>query len=186
MSIEIPCAVADCGASSNADNGLPFRCDAHKGVEPTRADTVSFCPQCFADDHGGSWGSGVLPGGHCINCGAGGAIAMPKWAVESIRQNASWVGRRYYPGSEDKEILDERKALLSLVETFPGREVMQARKYEAGADLANGEWVDEVGRWEIRQNTASGYMSTIVEASSRDEAMEKSRFLLRYVPEPKK
>lgn len=139
------------------------------------SDLTNFCPQCFADDDGGSWGVGTI-GGHCLNCGAGGAIQIPKWAVESIRQNASWVGRRYYPQDEDREIYDERKALLDLVKVFPGREVMQARKFE------DGEWVDDVGRWTIRQNTPSGYMSTTVQAASREEAMEASRYHLRYMP----
>lgn len=29
--ITIPCGVSGCCADSNADHGLPFRCDAHKG-----------------------------------------------------------------------------------------------------------------------------------------------------------
>jgi len=143
-----------------------------------RFEQVSFCPQCFADDYEGSWGAGVLPGGHCINCGAGGAIPMPRWAVEQIRQSASWVGRRYYPGDEDREIEAERRALLATVTTFPGRVAEPARTLEGR------EWVLEPGHWTVKQYLTDGRsISTTVKADSADEAIEKTRYALRYVPE---
>lgn len=37
-----------------------------------------------------------------MNCGSGGLVPMPEWAVSSIRFQASWVGKRYYPHDEDR------------------------------------------------------------------------------------
>jgi hypothetical protein len=143
---------------------------------PDRMALVSFCTRCFADDHGGSWGAGVMDGGHCLNCGAGGAISLPRWAVEEIRRSASWVGRRYYPQSEDIEIHEERCALLALVPSFPGRTARPAKRIE------QGERVPDEGRWEVEQTFPKGCISSTVEASSAEEAIEKTRFGMRYVP----
>jgi hypothetical protein len=88
------------------------------------SDLTLFCPQCFADEGSGSWDHHVIrhdAGGHCTNCGNGSCIQIPKWAIDSIRQQASWVGKRHYPHDEDRERYVERQALLSLVVTFPGR-----------------------------------------------------------------
>lgn len=80
----------------------------------------NFCPQCFADGESGSW-EHVVIGDHCTNCGAMGTVRLPVWAITSIRSQASWVGKRYYPNKEDLEIFQERADLLTLVKEFPGR-----------------------------------------------------------------
>lgn len=57
----------------------------------------AFCTRCFAD-YNKEW----MQSNHCINCGSGGSlILLHIWAVESIRKNASWVGKRFYPDKED-------------------------------------------------------------------------------------
>lgn len=95
-----------------------------------------FCVCCFADDHSGSWGETTIPNvGFCSNCGAGGGlIHIPTWSVESIRKNASWVGKRYYSADEDYEIRDEIKRLRNTLDPLncPGRTVE--------------EWMDEEGK----------------------------------------
>jgi hypothetical protein len=87
-----------------------------------------FCPQCFATDNDGSWGHTVA-GSVCTNCGSQSIIHIPAFAVESIRKQASWVGKRYYPHTEDVEATNERQALLKLVEFFPGRIALRLDKY---------------------------------------------------------
>jgi hypothetical protein len=126
-----------------------------------------FCPCCFADDIGGSWGVGTV-GGYCMNCGNGSTIAVPAWAVESIREQASWVGKRYYPNDEDKQAREERTALLALVKEFPGR----------SAD----ESAEEPGHWVVKQLRPNGARTmTYVAASSATEALERARTILPYV-----
>lgn len=148
-------------------------------VSDDRRSIVSFCPMCFASDDGGSWGVGTI-GDHCLNCGAGGAIHVPRWAVDEIRRSASWVGRRYYPQDEDREIDDERRALLATVTRFPGRHAEPARRY------VDGEWEHDPERWQVCQLLRNGSeMSTIIQAESAEAALEASRFFLRYVPESK-
>lgn len=142
-------------------------------TEENRTDFIAFCPMCFASDDGGSWGVGTI-GDHCFNCGANGSIAVPRWATNAIRQSASWVGRRYYPGDEDREIDAERRALLATVKVFPGREVAPARQF------VDGEWEPDPGRWEIGKGRQ---MMTSVQADSAEAAMEASRYLLRYIPD---
>lgn len=88
-----------------------------------------FCVRCFADDHGGSWGDGTHPSaGHCANCGAGESlVAIPPWAVASIREQASWVGKRYYPHEEDRATTRELRVLRCKLDPFscPGRTVQR-------------------------------------------------------------
>lgn len=79
-----------------------------------------FCPQCFASSADGSWGHVVI-GEHCTNCGNPNTIIVPEWSIKAIRQQASWVGKRYYPHEEDQEHIDERKRFLAMVESFPDR-----------------------------------------------------------------
>jgi hypothetical protein len=51
-----------------------------------------FCPRCFASSRDGSWG-GKAEKDFCCNCSTiGSMVRLPLWAVESIRQQASWVG----------------------------------------------------------------------------------------------
>jgi len=64
-------------------------------------DMELFCVQCFASESSGSWVH-VVVGSFCTNCcGNGTTMPLPKAAIESIRQQASWVGKRYYPHAED-------------------------------------------------------------------------------------
>lgn len=127
---------------------------------------LGFCPSCFADEESGSW-EHVVIGNHCTNCGASNSIIqIPKWAVESIRRNASWVGRRYYPGEEDQEIQEERESLLNLVKTFPGRSAVEVTP----------------GRWEVKQKKANGrFIISWISAQSEEEALRHCG--LRYVPD---
>lgn len=127
---------------------------------------LSFCPFCFASSKDGSWDH-VAIAGHCTNCGvSNGTVVLPAWAVDRIRESASWVGKRYYPDKEDHEARSERQALLALVNVFPGRSVrpLEDSTYDVSQRLADGRRV-----------------STLVRASSAEEAMRKSG--LRYVPE---
>lgn len=68
-----------------------------------------FCCRCFASESSGSWDH-VVVGSFCANCcGNGTAFPLPKMAIESIRNQASWVGKRYYPHKEDAEVEALRK-----------------------------------------------------------------------------
>jgi hypothetical protein len=52
-----------------------------------------FCTRCF---------SRTVCIDACHNCGSGGTnIEIPLWAIDSIRENASWLGKRFYPHKED-------------------------------------------------------------------------------------
>jgi len=63
---------------------------------------MHFCTMCFASERNGSWGCTTM-NNYCLNCGAGGTtVEIPEWAIENIRKNASWVGKRYYPCDEDR------------------------------------------------------------------------------------
>ncbi|PPB12921.1 hypothetical protein [Brevibacillus laterosporus] len=73
---------------------------------------ITFCTKCFATNENGSWGTN---GGwsiqdvklkglncYCINCaGHGEIIVISRRAANTIRESASWVGKRYYPNKED-------------------------------------------------------------------------------------
>jgi len=132
-------------------------------------EVLGFCPQCFASTEGGSWGTGVIDD-HCYNCGAGGAIRIPRWAVDSIRAQASWVGRRYYPGPEDSENAVELKNLRSLPTSFPGRTAEKDK--------------EEQYRWWVTQALPGNKsISSSFKATSAEDAIEASRYSLPYVPE---
>jgi hypothetical protein len=93
------------------------------------ADTIQFCERCFATM---DWGIA-----HCFNCGAGGTgVVMLKRQAESIRESASWVGRRFYPNEEDRENWAEVKALRRAIGTYPGR----SAEWVPGNDGARGYW----------------------------------------------
>lgn len=131
-----------------------------------------FCACCFASKEDGSWNH-TTSEHYCLNCGArGGAVRIPFWAIESIRNQASWVGKRYYPNQEDKEHARELKYLRALPASFPGR-ITESDK-------------EERYRWWVKQTlpaeTGSQYVSTMVNATSAEDALEASRFLLPYIP----
>ncbi len=129
-----------------------------------------FCVRCFADDLGGSWGVGVLPdGAHCFNCGAGqSAVNIPRWAVESIREQACFVGTRYYPDDDYKK---DRAELLLLRSKMP----IPANRTAERALTAEGHW-------NVKQPTSeSSYTSVMVVADSAEEALEKTKGRLPWV-----
>lgn len=144
-------------------------------AEPAEPSSL-FCVRCFADDKdGGSWSGGVVPG-HCMNCGAGGSVvSIPPWAVKSIRSSASWVGKRYYPSDEDREIREELIALRALVPSFPGR---TATEY---VDSVTGELY-----WTVRQETTPGLWEQMtfprLPGETPADGVEKSRLVMRYMP----
>lgn len=127
-----------------------------------------FCTHCFASEEDSSWG-GTATNSYCYNCGAGGtSIRIPKWSIDSIRSNASWVGKRYYPISEDFEKEKELKKLRSTISIFNGRTAKQA--------------TDDPSRWEVSQELEEGNRIIIyVSALSEKEALEKAKTLLPFV-----
>jgi hypothetical protein len=131
----------------------------------------SFCPCCFADNVGGSWGVGTI-GSHCMNCGNGSTVTLPAWAVESIREQASWVGKRYYPHEEDREAYEERKTLRGLQTVFAGRSARPIRDAE-GAPEPGHWWVDQ-------EKPGGGCVSTTLDALSEAEALEKAKTALPF------
>lgn len=66
---------------------------------------VDFCAQCFATHLDGSISATGTDGSgrsnFCMNCGEGFIIHIPKKAADTIRDGASWIGKRYYPDHED-------------------------------------------------------------------------------------
>jgi len=133
--------------------------------------SVPFCVLCFGSADNSSWGEQVTDQ-HCMNCGAGGsAISIPRWAIDSIRKNASWVGKRYYPNEEDIEDRLEAKRLRKLVTNFPGRTA------QAPDDQYTG--------WVVRQKMPNGRTLSMgfPSASSEEEALDMARTKLPYYDE---
>ena len=132
---------------------------------------LQFCVCCFATDEGGSWGEGVVSG-HCMNCGAGGStVRLPRWAVDSIREQASWVGKRYYPHEEDGVLGKEIRALRSAIGKYPGRTVTRVSR-------------DDEDSWEIVQRVVSGSIMTVVsvkEGETEEQALARTAHLLPVV-----
>jgi len=125
-----------------------------------------FCPRCFADEETGSWNH-VVTGSHCTNCGSSSTIDIPGWAIDSIREQASWVGKRYYPNQEDYENRHELRLLRSKMTEFPGR---TARPTHGGDG------------WVVEQRTGPNTLtSTLVSAASADEALGRVKAELPYV-----
>ncbi len=139
-------------------------------------DKLHFCVCCFATEEDGSWGCTVVGSVHCLNCGAGNSsFPLPRWATEEIRRNASWVGKRFYPSDEDVQRAEERRQLLKLVQTFPGR-IAEEMLSEKPRNPENRVW-------KVKQDTGQGRWSMVfVEAPAEAEALELARYLLPYVP----
>lgn len=94
---------------------------------------IGFCASCFASEEDGSWGHTVTAvGGYCLNCGAGGVVALPTWAIKEIRRNAAWVGARYYPDDATKDERAELLALRKAIGNWPGRTATHFQIEEAG------------------------------------------------------
>src|ERR1051325_2191222 len=134
-----------------------------------------FCVQCFASEIDGSWDHVVLQTDDdyniCGNCGGcGTAYPLPRAAIESIRKQASWVGKRYYPHAEDAEADLGRMELLKLVDVFPGRTVASV----GGSDP---------DYWNVTQQLPNGKAEMIsVIAGNAEHAFQRAHFSsLRYV-----
>lgn len=145
------------------------------GQENQKTKIELFCCQCFASESDGSWNHAVVgePGNTlCTNCGGiNTSVPLPRRHIESIRVQASWVGKRYYPQKEDHEIQQERAMLLATIKEFPGRTAIRVPE---GADsCADGD------RWTVIQKMPDGEVRTSVIANSAEEAMRKCG--LRYV-----
>ena len=124
-----------------------------------------FCPRCFADEKTGSWGH-VVTGSHCTNCGSSSTVDIPEWAIDSLREQASWVGKRYYPNEEDRQARKELELLRSKMTEFPGRTAVLAGH----------------GQWHVKQVTGpSSYTSSFVTANSAAEALERAKTSLPYI-----
>lgn len=120
-----------------------------------------FCVKCFASSRDSSWGGELLKE-LCCNCGcAGSAIELEEWQIQSIREQASWVGKRFYPHEEDA---DQAAELRYARARLPIPKDRYARLC-----------IDETSRYWVTQPNAKGGTSVIVEASSGPEALEKSR-----------
>jgi len=157
-------------AMANVLEGVPGPRMAHERM-------TMFCARCFADDRGGSWGEGVA-NGHCFNCGAGSAVSVPIWAVDSIREQASWVGRRYYPSAEDKALGAELRYLRMAMPTPDGRVVERPYRETHMGEQAPAD------EWSVKQMESGGWHSTTVRASTAEEALRAAAAVLPYpVPE---
>lgn len=129
---------------------------------------ITFCPRCLGSENDSSWGESVDKN-YCYNCGSPSTIDIPEWAVKSIREQASWVGKRYYPHEEDRFASKERKNLLKLVKEFHGRTAV---------------WVEDMSTWEVEQKHPDGAGTSVLidGVKTAAEALEKARNLLPYFP----
>lgn len=134
------------------------------------ANVLFFCPPCFATEEEGSGGS-TCDGVYCYNCGSGGTVALPRWAIVSIREQASWVGKRFYPHDEDREAHDELAALRRRMTTFPGRTARPP--------------TDTKPKWRVEQKRGKSTVMVWVDADSEEEALEQTKDRLPWCPEGK-
>lgn len=137
-----------------------------------------FCVHCFASDTDGSWDhmvNGDNCQNYCTNCGgAQTSVEIPRWAVEEIRKNASWVGKRYYPHEEDTERRVELEALRRTIKVFPGR--IAAPIEREG---------DEEQRYRVIQPlSAKKNIEITINADSEEIALNKAKTMLPYVENP--
>ena len=148
--------------------------------EPDRMEEIYFCVCCFASEDGGSWGGGPIRGvGHCTNCGAGGSsFQLPRYAINEIRRNASWVGSRYYPSDDDHERHAELRELRSTVKHFPGRTVEY--KEPDPQDRYKGYWLITQ---RMTPTKTRSLMLDADRASTPEKALEVTKCDLPYVPE---
>lgn len=134
-------------------------------------DILAFCPRCFASNEDGSWGHTAVPElDFCTNCCHGGLVRLPRWAIKSIRVQASWVGKRYYPNEEDHERAEEVRYLRSQMPDAPGRSVEPCATGEPDA-------------WTVRQKKPDGReISLLTQAPSAAAALAKTKTDLPYYP----
>lgn len=141
-------------------------------AQKKREELILFCSTCFASTDNASW-NGEVTDFMCGNCGAGGPnLKIPRWAVKSIREQASWVGKRFYANEEDIETYEEVRALRAMVKEFPGRSV---RRGEDGMF------------WWVTQDKGGGTSTSVMieksEAKTANGALAKARLQLPYVSE---
>lgn len=133
----------------------------------TLGDILNFCPSCFATNEDGSWAH-TCDEYYCYNCGNCSTIKIPRWAVESIRAQASWVGKRYYPNEEDRENYQELENLRKLVPIN--------RSDEVTPDTVPSVFI--VRRYV--DDTKRQYTSVTVSAKNKTEARKIANKLLPY------
>jgi hypothetical protein len=144
-----------------------------------RTEMIDFCPRCFGSSDSTSWNC-PTESSYCFNCG-GCPIQIPRWAVESLREQASWVGKRYYPHDEDKQTNLELKNLRVLVKKFPGRSAVRSPPLP-DEKTTDAWWVTQI----LSKDDPSESVSVIVHARNKKEALEKCRLTLPYIPNPRK
>lgn len=143
---------------------------AEAAAQKKRDELILFCSRCFASEDGGSWTRGqAIVSGLCSNCGAGGPdLRIPRWAVDGIRESASWVGKRYYPNDEDIETSAEVRNLRATIKVFPGRTVEQTADGQA---------------FMVTQELPGGRsVSMFTGAATAEKALEDLRLDLPYIP----
>lgn len=146
-----------------------------------------FCTRCFATEVDGSWDHvvyGEESNNYCTNCGGGNtSVKLPRWAVEDIRQNASWVGKRYYPHQEDGEKNEELHRLRALVTEFPGRTAEELEEDPLRPPIREDGQTSF--NWCVTQKLpGKGKRTSIyVKADGEQDALERARTLLPYYPE---
>lgn len=133
------------------------------------ARVLRFCPACFASSEDGSWGY-TCDEHYCYNCGAGGTVELPFWAIRSIRKQASWVGKRYYPHEEDRETREELAALRALAPANP---------HDTAELDEEGYYYRVTRRDPVRKVTTT---ITPIRAGSAEEALRIGAQKLRYIP----
>jgi hypothetical protein len=140
-----------------------------KGANDVRDWTMWFmCSMCLAHDE---------IDGHCLNCGAGGTTHLvPMWFIESIRKNASWVCKRYYPNEEDMQNAGELRALRAQMATFPGRSAELVKEDERGAAY-----------WRVKQATGDRTYTMVTtpwlgEDDTAEKAVDRTKHVLPWNP----
>lgn len=137
--------------------------------KPSNDDELEFCPGCFATNEGGSWGC-TAEGGYCFNCGSTGTVKMPRWAVDSIRRSASWVGKRYYPSEEDLSDHRELRYLRHIAPPAP-IEAIEIQPDPAYAGIPE----DRKRPWMARRGD-----TTVSSYETKEQALVEGNKALRY------
>lgn len=142
--------------------------EAAQAAKTNHLTMLEFCPGCFASEENGSWGCTTV-NGHCMNCGSAGTIQIPRWAVDSIRRSASWVGKRYYPSAEDLDDQRELRYLRSIAQPPAPIEAV-----EIPPD-PHGPPEDSKRPWMARRGD-----TTVSSYPTREEALVEGNKSLRY------
>jgi hypothetical protein len=146
-------------------------------TKPDRFRQLSFCPCCFATEETGSWDH-VVTSGYCMNCGNGSCVTLPPWAVDSIREQASWVGKRYYPHREDHERNRELRSLRKAIGRWPGRTVESLERI----DEPDRAWVHQE-LWSDSEHATTSTICDRLPGESDDELIKRTAASLPVVLE---